>query len=146
MTLNPAISTNPAIAPVRSVDQDQPYFDPVAYGNGPGDSVTDTSENAAVTRHTVAIAGKTLSYTATVGHLVTVDPSTSKPDAKLFYVAFVLDGTPQDGRPVTFFYNGGPGSSSVYVLLGSFAPMRIRLRCLISRRRRHTPSRPTPTA
>ena len=50
MTLNPAISTNPAIAPVRSVDQDQPYFDPVAYGNGPGDSVTDTSENAAVRR------------------------------------------------------------------------------------------------
>ncbi len=126
MTLSPAISTNPAIAPVRSSDQDQPYFDPVAYGNGPGDSVTDTTENAAITRHTIAIAGKTLSYTATAGHLVTVDPSTSKPDAKLFYVAFVLDGATLDSRPVTFFYNGGPGSSSVYVLLGSFAPMRIK--------------------
>ena len=38
----------------------------------------------------------------------------------------MLDGAAPDTRPVTFFYNGGPGSSSVYVLLGSFAPMRIK--------------------
>jgi carboxypeptidase C (cathepsin A) len=126
MTASPALSANPAIAPVRSVGQDQPYFDPIAYGNGPGDSVIDTTENAAITRHTIAIAGKILAYTATAGHLVTVDPSTSKPVAKIFYVAFVLDGVARDSRPVTFFYNGGPGSSSVYVLLGSFAPMRIK--------------------
>lgn len=126
MTAKPALSTNPAVAPVRAVDQDQPFNDPVAYGNGPADSVTDASENAAVTRHTVAIGGRTLSYTATAGHLVTVDPSTSRPSAKMFYVGFVLDGAGQDTRPVTFFYNGGPGSSSVYVLLGSFAPMRIK--------------------
>ncbi len=126
MTASPALSTNPAIAPVRSVDQDQPYFDPVAYGNGPEDSVTDTTENAAVSHHTIAIAGQSLGYTATAGHLVTVDPSSSKPAGKIFYVAFVLAGAARDSRPVTFFYNGGPGSSSVYVLLGSFAPMRIR--------------------
>lgn len=105
---------------------DQPFFDPVAYGNGPNDSVTDTSENAAVTKGSVKIGGHTINYTATAGHLVTVDPSSSQPNAKMFYVAFTEDGQKEDTRPVTFFYNGGPGSSSVFVLLGSFAPRRIK--------------------
>ena len=126
MQTRTAPSTDPAVAPVREADKDQPYFDPIAYGNGPGDSVTDSSENAAITHHTITLGGKALAYTATAGHLVTVDPSSSKPAAKMFYVAFVLDGVARDSRPVTFFYNGGPGSSSVYVLLGSFAPMRIK--------------------
>src|SRR5476651_1056133 len=102
---------------------DQPYFDPTAYGNGPDDSIdaTQTDENAAITHHSAVIGGKTIDYTATVGHLVIVDPSSSKPEAKLFYVAFTQDNQTEESRPVTFFYNGGPGSSSVFVLLGSFA-------------------------
>ncbi|PAJ76414.1 S10 family peptidase [Burkholderia ubonensis] len=106
--------------------RDQPFFDPVAYGNGPDDSVTDTTEAAAVTHHAVTIGGRRIAYTATAGHLVTVDPSSSLPDAKLFYVAFTEDGQKEEARPVTFFYNGGPGSSAVFVLLGSFAPRRIK--------------------
>jgi len=74
----------------------------------------------------VAVGGSKIAYTATVGHLVTVDPSSSKPDAKMFYVAFTKDGEKEENRPLTFFYNGGPGSSSVFVLLGSFAPRRIK--------------------
>src|SRR5215472_8191936 len=105
---------------------DQPYSDATAYGNGPSDSVTDATENAAVTHHTVNLGGRDVAYTATAGHLVTVDASSSKPAAKIFYVAFTEDGTDTAGRPVTFFYNGGPGSSSVFLLLGSFAPMRLR--------------------
>jgi carboxypeptidase C (cathepsin A) len=105
---------------------DQPFFDPVAYGNGPDDSVSDSSENAAITKHSITIGGKKISYTATAGHLVTVDPSSSQPDAKMFYVAFTQDGQKEEARPLTFFYNGGPGSSSVFVLLGSFAPRRIK--------------------
>ncbi|MDE1181112.1 peptidase S1 [Paraburkholderia sp.] len=110
----------------RSPSGDHPFFDPVAYGNGPDDSVTDTSENAAVTHHTTTIGGRKINYTATAGHLVTVDPSSSLPSAKLFYVAFTEDAQKEESRPVTFFYNGGPGSSSVFVLLGSFAPRRIK--------------------
>ncbi|MBN3754399.1 peptidase S1 [Paraburkholderia sp. Tr-20389] len=105
---------------------DQPFFDPVAYGNGPDDSVTDTSENAAITKHSITIGGKKINYTAMAGHLVTVDPSSSQPAAKFFYVAFTQDNQKEETRPVTFFYNGGPGSSSVFVLLGSFAPRRIK--------------------
>jgi carboxypeptidase C (cathepsin A) len=104
----------------------QPFFDPVAYGNGPDDSVTDASENAAITKHSITIGGRKIAYTATAGHLVIVDPSSSVPNAKMFYVAFTQDGQKEETRPVTFFYNGGPGSSSVFVLLGSFAPRRIK--------------------
>jgi carboxypeptidase C (cathepsin A) len=104
----------------------QPFFDPVAYGNGPNDSVTDATENAAITKHSVVIGGRKIAYTATAGHLVTVDSSSSVPNAKMFYVAFTEDNQKEETRPVTFFYNGGPGSSSVFVLLGSFAPRRIK--------------------
>jgi len=107
---------------------DQPYSDTTAYGNGPNDSIIDASENAAITHHTMTLDGKAIAYTATAGHLVTVDPSSSKPAAKMFYVAFTEDTLDPTQRPVTFFYNGGPGSSSVYVLLGSFAPMRLKTR------------------
>lgn len=111
--------------PVALAATDSPFFDPVAYGNGPQDSVTDITEAAAVTHHSVTVDGRAIDYTATVGHLVTVDPQSSKPDAKIFYVGFTADGAEKTTRPVTFFYNGGPGSSSVYVLLGSFGPRRI---------------------
>ncbi|MFX1675619.1 peptidase S1 [Paraburkholderia sp. A2WS-5] len=105
---------------------DQPCFDPTAYGNGPDDFVTDMTESAAVTHHAIQIGGEAIAYTATAGHLVTVDPSSSQPNAKIFYVAFTKDGVQAQDRAVTFFYNGGPGSSSVFVLLGSFAPKRIK--------------------
>ncbi|MDE2609625.1 MAG: peptidase S1 [Burkholderiales bacterium] len=113
-------------APASAVHTDHPFFDPLAYGNGPDDSVTDATENAAITHHSLVLDGRTIRYTATAGHLVTVDPSSSKPDAKMFYVAFTADGESHTTRPVTFFYNGGPGSSAVFVLLGSYAPMRIK--------------------
>jgi carboxypeptidase C (cathepsin A) len=106
--------------------KDQPWSDPTAYGNGPDDAVTDVTERAAVTHHVLRLGGRPLSYTARAGHLVAVDAGSSRPAAKLFYVAFTLDGDATHERPVTFFYNGGPGSSSVFVLLGSFAPRRIR--------------------
>ena len=111
------------IAPAAS---DQPYADTTAYGNGPNDSITDTTESAAITHHTAVLGGQEIAYTATAGHLVTVDPHSSKPTAKIFYVAFTKDTSQATDRPVTFFYNGGPGSSSVFLLLGSFAPMRLK--------------------
>jgi carboxypeptidase C (cathepsin A) len=126
MSASSAASADPAKAPVRDPDRDQPLSDPVAYGNGPQDSVPSATEAAAVTRHRVVLGGREIAYTARAGHLVTVDPSSSKPEATIFYVAFTADTPDALNRPVTFFYNGGPGSSSVYVLLGSFAPMRIK--------------------
>jgi len=105
---------------------DQPLLDTTPYGSGKDDSVTDTTENAAATRHEVTINGKTIPYTARAGHLVATDEYSAQPAAKIFYVSFTADAAAPATRPVTFFYNGGPGSSSVFLLLGSFGPRRIR--------------------
>ncbi|MDB5999671.1 MAG: peptidase [Rhizobacter sp.] len=105
---------------------DQPHTDTLAYGSGPDDSVSNVSEPAAITRHRIDLGGVSLAYTATAGHLVAVDPLTSQPTARIFYVAYTADGPQPAERPVTFVYNGGPGSSSVTLLLGSFGPTRIK--------------------
>ncbi|NPT57370.1 S10 family peptidase [Paraburkholderia elongata] len=105
---------------------DQPLADATPYGYGPGDSVSDVTENAAITHHTLTLNGKSIAYTARAGHLVTTDTYNSRPGAKLFYVSFTADDATPSTRPVTFFYNGGPGSSSVFLLLGSFGPRRIK--------------------
>jgi carboxypeptidase C (cathepsin A) len=110
----------------QQVTPDQPLIDTTLYGSGKDDSVTDTIENAAVTHHTASINGKSIPYTARAGHLVTADQYSAQPVAKIFYVSFTADGAKHSTRPVTFFYNGGPGSSSVFLLLGSFGPRRIR--------------------
>jgi carboxypeptidase C (cathepsin A) len=105
---------------------DQPFLDTTEYGSGPDDSISDATENAAVTQHSITIKKATISYTARAGHLVTHDQYSARPSAKIFYVSFTASDVAASSRPVTFFYNGGPGSSSVFLLLGSFGPRRIK--------------------
>ncbi|KUZ69680.1 peptidase S1 [Burkholderia ubonensis] len=127
-----AAATTAANAPAsgaatNAAQADQPFVDTDVYGTGPNDAVTDATEGAAVVHRQVSIGGKVIKYTATAGHLTTIDPVTSQPNAKMFYVAYTQDNPdPSKPRPVTFFYNGGPGSSSVYLLLGSFGPKRLQ--------------------
>jgi carboxypeptidase C (cathepsin A) len=106
--------------------RDRPLLDTVIYGSRKDDSITDTTERSVATRHELTVGGTPLEYTATAGHLVTVDMYSGQPSAKIFYVTFTANVQNPIARPVTFFYNGGPGSSSVYLLLGSFGPRRIR--------------------
>lgn len=117
-TASPAATALPA---------DEPFNDNTAYGGGPKDFVISPTERAAVSHHRITVNGQTLSYTARAGHLTTIDPSTSKANASMFYISYTLDHPDSSKpRPVTFFYNGGPGSSSVYLLLGSFGPKRLQ--------------------
>jgi len=109
----------------KTAPADQPVLDTTPYGYGADDSVTDATEAAAITQHKITVNGKTISYTARAGHLVTTGLQSAQPVARLFYVAFTANGA-SSGRPVTFFYNGGPGSSAVFLLLGSFGPRRIK--------------------
>jgi len=74
-----------------------------------------------VTHHQGTVGGKPISYTATAGTL-TIRDDEGKPTASMFYVAYTT-GDPH--RPVTFFYNGGPGSSTVWLHMGSLAPVRV---------------------
>lgn len=79
------------------------------------------------TQHSIVVAGKRLTYDATAG-AIPIGSDDSAPRASIFYVDYVLvDSSARDRsrRPVTFFYNGGPGSSSMLLHLGSFAPVRL---------------------
>jgi carboxypeptidase C (cathepsin A) len=78
----------------------------------------------AVTQHAIALDGKTLAYTARAGTIELRDGD-EHPTAHVFYVAYTLDGAPQEHRPITFFYNGGPGSSTMWLHMGSFGPQRV---------------------
>lgn len=103
---------------------DQPYADQVAYSVKPRDSLPSATEKAAIAHHSLALGGNSIAYTTTTGHLTASDAK-GKPEASLFYVAYTADGADAKTRPVTFFYNGGPGSPSIYLRLGSFAPTRV---------------------
>ena len=81
-------------------------------------------EESSATQHTLGLNGQTVHYTATAGNLLIRD-NENKPNGSMFYVAYTADGTAAKDRPVTFLYNGGPGSSSIWLHMGSFGPMRI---------------------
>jgi len=78
-----------------------------------------------VTRHAVEIGGTTVHYTATAGTMI-VRNAEDKPYASIGYVAYSADGAADPARrPITFAYNGGPGSSSVWLHMGALGPRRI---------------------
>lgn len=78
----------------------------------------------AVTHHTIVLDGRTIAYTARAG-TITLRDKADQPTARIFYVAYTQDGVKPDARPVTFLYNGGPGSSSMWLNMGSFGPKRV---------------------
>ncbi len=83
-------------------------------------------EKTSKTQHSIQINGKTLNYTATAGTLVL--KKDDKPWASMFYVAYTLDGVPEGSkRPITFAFNGGPGSSSVWLHMGALGPKRVAM-------------------
>lgn len=79
----------------------------------------------AVTHHTLVLDGRSLAYTARAG-TITLRNIDDQPTARVFYTAYTLDGADPSKRPVTFLYNGGPGSSTIWLRMGSFGPMRVQ--------------------
>jgi carboxypeptidase C (cathepsin A) len=94
-----------------------------------------------VTEHTVTINGQALKYKATAGYLTLSDetpsggpdaaaspaPEAGKPKAKVFFIAYTREGGDPGTRPIAFAFNGGPGSSSVWLHLGGLGPRRVKL-------------------
>jgi carboxypeptidase C (cathepsin A) len=79
------------------------------------------------TRHSVAIGGERVEYTAKAGRIVLHDDSEqAKPKVALFYTAYLRDGveSPRD-RPLVFLWNGGPGSSAIWLHMYSVGPRRV---------------------
>src|SRR5699024_3899111 len=80
-----------------------------------------------VTDHSVTIDGKTIHYKAIAGILPIYDRD-HQPIATIDYTAYIKKGVKDPAkRPVVFGYNGGPGSSSIYVHLGVLGPRRVKL-------------------
>ena len=63
------------------------------------------------------------------------DKNAPKPEASMFYTAYFKQGAPAAGRPITFLFNGGPGSSTVWLRMGAFGPVRV-----VTADTRHTPA------
>jgi len=79
-----------------------------------------------VTHHTITVGGKVLHYTATAGRLPIKDPGGTI-EAEMFFVAYTLDGQEATRRPLTFAFNGGPGSASIWLHMGALGPRKVVL-------------------
>ena len=78
------------------------------------------------TSHTLRLDGRDIKYTATTGTLpIRLDDG--KVVARMFFVAYTKDDEDVKTRPISFLYNGGPGSATVWLHMGSFAPRRVQL-------------------
>lgn len=89
-------------------------------------------DKLAITHHTATIGGEELRYTVTTGTLVLREETQKegvsegeKPKASMFFIAYSKDSADEETRPVTFSFNGGPGSSSVWLHLGVLGPKRV---------------------
>jgi len=78
------------------------------------------------THHQATLDGKPLKYTATAGRLP-IKSGDGRIEAEMFFVAYTLDGQEADKRPLTFCFNGGPGSASVWLHMGSVGPKQVVL-------------------
>jgi carboxypeptidase C (cathepsin A) len=96
------------------------------------DTEPEPGDELVTTHHTLALPDRTLAYTATAGRVVLREEGHSdgvfdghRPRAEMFVISYTLDGADPARRPVTFAFNGGPGSSSVWLHLGLFGPRRV---------------------
>ncbi len=95
----------------------------------------EPKDQISVTRHRLRIAGRSLAYTVTCGTMVLREEAEKegksegeKARARVFFIAYALDKVDDKARrPVTFSFNGGPGSSSVWLHLGVLGPRRVQL-------------------
>jgi carboxypeptidase C (cathepsin A) len=84
----------------------------------------DARDQISTTQHTLSAGGANINYTARSGTLVMKDEE-GKPKANFFFTSYTRDAADPAKRPVTFIFNGGPGSSSVWLHMGAFGPRRV---------------------
>ena len=86
--------------------------------------VADSTTAPVITKHQVTINGQVINYTVTAGYLPLKDPQ-GKTKANIFFVAYTKDGVNKDTRPITYAFNGGPGSASIWLHMGVLGPYRV---------------------
>jgi carboxypeptidase C (cathepsin A) len=91
----------------------------------PEATATPPKEESSVTDHTIKIAGQTIPYKATAATIL-IKNDKDEPTALMYYTAYTRsDVKDMSQRPVSFLYNGGPGSASVWLHMGSMGPRRV---------------------
>lgn len=82
-------------------------------------------EKPSVTHHKITVHGRSIEYTGTAARMP-IRNNQAQLEAQMFYVAYTVDdGGPQ--RPLTFAFNGGPGSATIWLHMGAFGPKRVKL-------------------
>jgi carboxypeptidase C (cathepsin A) len=115
-----ALTLFAASSPLIARQQDKPP-EPSAKSK----SSKEKSGDLATTQHDATINGQPLHYSATAGYIELPDYD-GKPKANVFFVSYIKDEvTDTSTRPVMFCFNGGPGSSSVWLHLGCIGPRRV---------------------
>jgi carboxypeptidase C (cathepsin A) len=129
-----------ALGPARADDPPQPRPEATAPAGQKGGGRGGNAQNAppspsvtpeqhrlppdSTTKQTLELPGRTLTFAATAGSIRLFDDK-SEPQADIAYTSYQLDGTDRATRPVTFFFNGGPGASSAWLQLGNAGPWRL---------------------
>jgi carboxypeptidase C (cathepsin A) len=127
------------VAGTRAEDAPSPQQPPAATasgqkGGGTGGRANTPSSPAAAEQHrlppdsttkqTLGLPGRTVEFTATAGSIRLFNDK-REPQADIAYTAYQLDGAEPRSRPVTFFFNGGPGAASAYLQFGAAGPWRL---------------------
>lgn len=126
MNFSGQAATAPATDPAAKADKPSEANERAA-----GKDEKEKEPVLSVTEHNLTIRGKTIRYKATAGMLAMKDPKTAKTKANLFFVAYTK--VPNEGeravdaaeRPLTFSFNGGPGSASIWLHMGALGPKRV---------------------
>jgi carboxypeptidase C (cathepsin A) len=94
---------------------------------------------ASTSEGSVSVEGKRIAYKAVAGTIVLhgKGDKENEPTVSMFYVAYFKKGADAAKRPVTFIYNGGPGSATVWLHMGAFGPRRV-----VTKDDSHTPAAP----
>ena len=137
----------------KPAEADSSKYDKAAV---PADRVGLFKPESVTTDGSVTVEGQRVDYRAVAGTLVVhgkdwddaawreqavkddKDPGDKNAaEASMFYVAYFKKGVPSTDRPITFIYNGGPGSSTVWLHMGAFGPRRV-----VTKDDTHTPAAP----
>jgi carboxypeptidase C (cathepsin A) len=117
-------SAIPFFAVLLSAQNPPPATAPAPAASKPSEPAAD--DKPVITHHKITLGGKPLSYTATTGFMPIKDDQ-GKVEAHMFFVAYTADNSGLK-RPLTFAFNGGPGSATIWLHMGCFGPKRVKLR------------------
>lgn len=116
-----------AVVVISTATADRPPGDSAEAAAGRAEHGVPPADQTIEREHRLALGDREIGYRSTAGTLTLRDDE-GRAKARMFYVAYTrTDAGDSAARPITFCFNGGPGSSSVWLHLGAFGPRRVPL-------------------